>query len=483
MEVIRLIGISAFGLYLPAYRLTRETIAQATGEKSMGGERTVANYDEDALTMGVETSLECVGNYKRTWGSGLNGSNLRGLIFASSSSPFREKQASSIISSVLEVEQSALVTDLSGSLRGGLTAIKVGSQLLKESPSEAKVLVVASEKRLSELRSNEEQSFGDGAATLLLGQENLLATLDAHVTSHANFPHFWRRENDLSVHVGDARFVETHGYLPLMSDIIHNLLKGAGLKSNEIAKLIVYAPHPRLAQQLARRLGFNPETQLAETFFNKIGDTGTAQVFLSLINVLAKAQPGEILVVAGYADGAEAILLRVTENIRKIEACRGIDLYLKRRRLLPSYGKFLHFRDVIGESSYEAFSSLPLLWREEKQNLRLYGTKCQHCGAIHFPRRRVCDKCGAKDEMEDFKLSRKGCIYTYTNDYVYLNPDPPETLAAVDLEGGGRFFGQVVDVNPQDVRIGLEVELSFRKLHDGQGIPNYFWKARPSIGG
>jgi uncharacterized OB-fold protein len=268
-----------------------------------------------------------------------------------------------------------------------------------------------------------------------------------------------------------------------MSEAIRGLLKEAGLKADEIAKLIVYAPNARLAQQLARRLGFNPETQLADTLYRNVGDTGTAQVFLSLIGVLLKAKPGEKLLLAGYGDGAEALLFKVTENIQKLEACRGIDPYLKRRRPMVSYGKYLHFRDVIGESSYDAFSSLPLLWREEKQNLRLYATKCKRCGIIHFPRRRVCDKCGAKDEMGDFKLSRKGRVYTYTNDHVYLNPDPPETLAVVDLEGGGRFFGQVVDVNPQDMRIGLEVELSFRKLHDGQDLPNYFWKARPAIGG
>jgi uncharacterized OB-fold protein len=315
-----------------------------------------------------------------------------------------------------------------------------------------------------------------------LEHQNVVASLEAHVAINANFPHFWRRENDEYVQSGDTRFVETYGYFPLMSEAIGGLLKETGLKSSEVAKLVAYAPNPRLAQRLARRLGFKPETQLANSFFNNVGDTGTPQVFLSLIETLSKAQPGQILIVAGYADGAEALLLKVTENIDRMKECRGVGAYLKRRRSLTSYHKYLHFRDVIEESSYEAFSSLALLWREERQNLRLYGMRCQRCGVIHFPRRRVCDKCGAKDEMEDFKLTRRGRIYTYTNDYVYINPDPPETLAAVDLENGGRFYGQATDVNPQDVRIGLDVELSFRKLHDGQSLPNYFWKARPAIG-
>ena len=282
---------------------------------------------------------------------------------------------------------------------------------------------------------------------------------------------------------GDARFVESQGYLSLMGEAIRGLLKGAGLKSDQIAKVAVYAPSARLAQQLAKRCGFDAEAQLAPTFADQVGDTGTAQVFLGLQDALGKAEPGQWIVAAGYGNGAEAVLLRTTEGVGRLGGCRGVDAFLERGRPLKSYAKYLQFRDVVGESSYDAFSSLALLWREEKQNLQLCGVKCRGCGAVHFPRRRVCDKCGAKDEMEDFKLSRRGRIYTYTNDYVYLNPDPPETLAAIDLEGGGRVFGQVTDVDPKDVRIGLEVELGFRKLHDGQGLPNYFWKARPVKGG
>ena len=452
------------------------------GGRALSGEKAVANYDEDALTMGVEASFECLENYGYAWGAHPDATKFKALFFASSSSPYREKQSASVISSVLEIHSSALVTDLHGSLRGGLTAIELGTQILGDGDRKAKVLVVTAEKRTAEPGSGEDQAFGDGAAALLLAKEDVLASVESHFTVGANFPHFWRREDDPYVRGGDTRFVENWGFLPLMSEAIEGLLKKASLKNGEINKLVVYAPETRLVKQLARRLGFKTETQLANTFFDTVGDTGTAQVFISLVDALCQAQPGDLFIVAGYADGAEAILLKVTEDIRKTKECRAVGAHLKRARPLTSYSKYLHFRDMIGESSYEAFSSLALLWREEKQNLKLYGVKCRKCRAIHFPRRRVCDKCGAKDEMEDFKLSRRGRIYTYTNDYVYLNPDPPETLAVVDLDKGGRFFGQMTDVNPQDVRIGMEVKLSFRKLHDGQGLSNYFWKARPSIG-
>lgn len=475
-------GISAYGPYLPAYRLPREVIAQAHGGRAGAGEKAVANYDEDSLTMAVNASLECLDNYARLWQEPLAGEQLKGLFFASTTSPYREKTAVSILGSVLEASRAALVADLTGSLRGGLTGLAAGRGLLAGAAPRDNVLVVASDLRLAAPGSVEEQALGDGACALLLGQENLLATLEAHVAVNTNFPHFWRRESERYVHAGDTRFVEGHGYLQLMSEAIKALLAETGLAPAEVQKLVVYAPNPRLAQRLARRLGFDPERQLAETLYRNVGDTGSAQVFLSLVAALEKARPGDKILAAGYGDGAEAVLLTVTENITRVRQARGLAAYLARRRTLGHYGRYLQFRDVLGESSYDAFSSLALLWREEKAALRLYGARCRGCEAVHFPPRRVCDKCGNKDGMEDFKLSRRGRIYTYTHDYIYLNPDPPETLAAVDLEGGGRFYGQVTDVNPEDVQIGLEVELSFRKLHDGQNLPNYFWKAVPALG-
>jgi uncharacterized OB-fold protein len=79
--------------------------------------------------------------------------------------------------------------------------------------------------------------------------------------------------------------------------------------------------------------------------------------------------------------------------------------------------------------------------------------------------------------MEPVKLKRRGKVYTYKNDYLYLNPDPPGSLVTIDLDGGGRFFGQITDTDPKDIKIGMDVELNFRKLHDGQNFPNDFWKA------
>ena len=46
-------GIVSYGTYVPTYRLPREVMAKEWGIASLGGERSVANFDEDSLTLAV----------------------------------------------------------------------------------------------------------------------------------------------------------------------------------------------------------------------------------------------------------------------------------------------------------------------------------------------------------------------------------------------------------------------------------------------
>jgi uncharacterized OB-fold protein len=58
-------------------------------------------------------------------------------------------------------------------------------------------------------------------------------------------------------------------------------------------------------------------------------------------------------------------------------------------------------------------------------------------------------------------------------------PDLPNVLCIVDLEGGGRFYSVMTDRTPEAVRIGMTVEMTFRRIHEGLNLYNYFWKTRP----
>jgi uncharacterized OB-fold protein len=118
--------------------------------------------------------------------------------------------------------------------------------------------------------------------------------------------------------------------------------------------------------------------------------------------------------------------------------------------------------------------------RHERWKLGFHGSRCTECGAGHLPPQRVCVECGAVDKMKDEPFAdRTGQIATYTIDRLAYSLQPPVVMAVVDYEGGGRFTTELTDVDPSDVQIGNQLEMTFRRLYSIGGVHNYFWKARP----
>ena len=88
--------------------------------------------------------------------------------------------------------------------------------------------------------------------------------------------------------------------------------------------------------------------------------------------------------------------------------------------------------------------------------------------------------CQTKDEFEEVRLSdKKGTIFTFSMDERAMVSVLPNVLAVADLEGGGRFYSQMTDRDPEKIEVGMPVELTFRKINEAGGIHNYFWKLRP----
>jgi 3-hydroxy-3-methylglutaryl CoA synthase len=78
-------GITSYGAYIPLWRLNRDAIATAWGRRSIGGERSVANNDEDTVTMSSEAVFDCL--------NGVDREDVNGLYFASTTPPFKERNA------------------------------------------------------------------------------------------------------------------------------------------------------------------------------------------------------------------------------------------------------------------------------------------------------------------------------------------------------------------------------------------------------
>ena len=124
-------------------------------------------------------------------------------------------------------------------------------------------------------------------------------------------------------------------------------------------------------------------------------------------------------------------------------------------------------------------------WRVRKQRYSLTGEICHHCGSKVFPPRDVCPEC-AKPAYDPLQLSGRGEVYSFTTVHeppADFRDQAPYSIALIKLEDGPMLTAQLTDVEPEEVRIGMPVEMVTRKLtQDGdEGLIQYGYKFRPRI--
>jgi len=314
----------------------------------------------------------------------------------------------------------------------------------------------------------------------------VIAEIEGCYSIFSEFTDVWRTEADSFLRSGEGRFIDDVGYLPTMQEAVSELMKTYSLSPGDFSKIVFSASDHRQHADLARKLGFEA-SQVQDPLFSQIGTTGTAGALLMLVAALEEANPGDRILLANYGDGSDAFILRATKAVVGVQIKPTMKDRLARRRLID-YGTYLNWRDLI---PFEASSlpersdpSLASRWRERRVIASLIGVKCRRCGTpqIHPIGQtiRVCTACQSKDEFDDYNFSdKKGTLFTYSIDHLQPTKNPPGLNGVVDFDGGGRLICELTDYELDRVKVGMPVEMTFRKLSQGKGIVNYFWKAKP----
>ncbi len=468
-----MVGITSFEAYIPPYRLSRSEISRAWGTKNLEGERAVAKYDEDSLTMALAATLGCIKSSRH---------RADGLFFASTTMPYKEKQAATILAAAADLSRETRTADFTDSLRAATIAVNSAADAVTSGTAE-NIIVAASDFRMGAGKSQFEQLFGDGAVAIAIGKENVIASIEGSYSLFSEMLDMWRLEGDAFTRSWEERFIITEGYMKTMQQVISNIMEKYQLIPKDISKVVYYGPDGKSHAGLARRLGFDIDAQVQDPLLDTIGNTGTAALPLMVVAALDKAKPGDLILVANYGDGGDAFILKVTENIEGYKANQRIEDILK-RKVFINYERYLNWRDMVPTHDIPRPTSPPpsitCLWRESKVVLALYGNKCRHCGNPQYPPQRVCSSCQTMDEFEDYKFSdKRGHVFAYTVDYLTTNRETPAVIGVVDFEGGGRVICEVTECAPSEIEVGMPVEMCFRKIGLRGSIHNYFWKARP----
>ena len=100
-------------------------------------------------------------------------------------------------------------------------------------------------------------------------------------------------------------------------------------------------------------------------------------------------------------------------------------------------------------------------WEATKQG-RLVLQRCSRCGEYVWTPQPVCRTC-LTETLEWTPVSGRGSIYSFVVIERAATPafNAPYAIVVVELEEGPRMLSDLVDVNVEDVRIGMPVEVAF----------------------
>ena len=477
------IGIVDFGTYIPHYRVSRAAIGEAwkleQAKPLLIGERAVAGYDEDSLTMAVEAALQALEDH--------DGSQVEALYFASTTPPFGEKSSAAVIAAACDLD-AGRTADVTGTLRAGTTALGLAFDALKAG-SARRALVAAADMRRPEPGTLLDAISGDGAAALLVGKgDDVIAELMGQY--HLSDPTIdtWRRSDDRYLQSDDEAFTNQVGYFDLVRKAVKGLLQVTAVNPADVKGAAVYAPDGRAYMSLAK------QSPLAMAFMQMgmdgpaphllmhAGNLGAAFAPAQLALLLEKAQPGDHIALVGYGDGADAYLFRITEAIASRPAKRPTQAWLDSKAGLP-YNLALHFRQNLRQkplfpSEIDPWTSLPLLHRERDELLRFHAQKCNNCGALWWPHRPNCYECGEQQNFSSVRLGRQGTVASFVAEWAVPAPVSPVGMVTVDTAEGARITTPSTDGDPRHLSVGDTVEFALRVFHTSKKLPHYSWKIR-----
>jgi hypothetical protein len=106
------------------------------------------------------------------------------------------------------------------------------------------------------------------------------------------------------------------------------------------------------------------------------------------------------------------------------------------------------------------------LWRQQPSNIRLVGSRCRSCELLTFPQRIRCAECSSTD-LEPFKFKGTGTLLCAT--VVYEAPrgfaeQVPYVAGLVRLDEGPVVASMITDVEPQEAKAGMSVEMVTRRI-------------------
>jgi hydroxymethylglutaryl-CoA synthase len=336
-------GIIGCGLYIPRLRIKREEYQKAWGyfAPRWVEEKSVAEFDEDSITMGVEAASNALRNTK------LETSHIDALYFASTSPPYAEKQNASTIATALSCREDIATMDTMASTKSGLSALLSGLDYVASGRGKVG-LIIASDSPLGSPTGPLDQQLGAAAAAIIVGRDLVNGLIEASFsTTSESLGERFRRDGEAFVNTIDLGSFHEKSSNDVITSCVRGLMRNLGRLPKDYDFFTIQGVEPGRALELGKRMGFE-ETKTAPNMITaKLGDLGAASSLLVLSKLLESSTFKQRLLLCSYGAGAGADAISVVVDAEmKPVAGLGFDDYQARKEY-TDYLTYLKLRGFL----------------------------------------------------------------------------------------------------------------------------------------
>src|SRR5262249_20794178 len=218
----------------------------------------------------------------------------------------------------------------------------------------------------------------------------------------------------------EERWVRDEGYMKIVPRAVAEVLKQTGTPAAAVTAFVLPCTLSRVVPGVAKKLGV-PDAAVRHSLAAVGGDPGAAHPLMMLAHAFEEAKPGDLILVAAFDSGCDALLFRVTDAITSLAPRRGITGALAERREENTYQKYLAFNNLIlldhaMRAEVDRGTPLSLLYRNREMITGLIGGRCRNCGTVQYPKARYCvnPKCKALDSQDPEPFAeRRATVMSY----------------------------------------------------------------------
>ena len=464
--------IKRLGAYLPVLRLQRQAAAAALRWSGLGaaatGLRAVASWDEDAVTLAVESAR--IARDPST--------DPAALVFASTSAPFLERSHAGLLVDALALPRETRALDVANSRRCAVSMLA----LALEGPEERETLIAAGERRTTAPGNPLQLGWGDGGAAVLVGEGPGAARLLGAASLTRDLTDVYVSRDRPTPYAAEERFVRDIAGDEILRPTIAAALKAAGVAPANISAAVVHEPVAGVYRAIAGKLGLAAPNLLSRVG-EAAGDLGAAHVLFGLALALHEAKIGDKILVAGFGGGCDALILEIEGEAPGAASAAHS---LAQGQAFAEYIRFLSLTGSLDldwgpRAEGELKTSASALARHGRDMMGFIGGRDSD-GNVQFPKSSNPVAPGATGPLTDERLAETAArVVSFTADRLNYTPDPPFNFGLVQFENGARVLMEFCDTPKDGLAVGDPLQMRFRikSLDRRRGFRTYFWKAAP----